>query len=117
MQLDEFDYKLPPGLIAQEPLADRQASRMMTVDRRTRKIEDREFVDFPQLLREGDLLVLNNTKVFPARLIGQTDTGAKIELFLVRAAEKRIWEALARPAKRFRVGKRLTFGGKLSAEI
>jgi S-adenosylmethionine:tRNA ribosyltransferase-isomerase len=117
MQIDDFDYQLPPRLIAQAPLADRQASRMMTVDRPTGKIDDRKFVEFSRLLRESDVLVLNNTKVFPARLFGETDTGAKIELFLIRAAGEQTWEALARPAKRLRVGKRLAFSNKLSAEV
>lgn len=117
MQIDDFDYRLPPELIAQEPLANRQASRMITVDRHSGEIKDREFVEFPSLLGAGDVLVLNNTKVFPARLIGRSDTGAKIELFLIRASEGRKWEALAKPARRLRAGKKLTFGNKLSAEV
>jgi S-adenosylmethionine:tRNA ribosyltransferase-isomerase len=117
MRIDEFDYHLPPRLIAQEPLADRQASRMMAVDRQTGEINDRKFVEFPSLLREGDVLVLNNTKVFPARLSGKTDTGAKVELFLIRAVDEQKWEALARPAKRLKTGKKLTFDGILFAEV
>src|SRR5690348_3699307 len=100
MKLSDYDYNLPPELIAQEPLADRTASRMLTVDRSTGAIADRKFADLPSLLRRGDLLVLNNTKVFPARLLGRSDTGAQVEVFLVREIESAVWEALARPARR-----------------
>jgi len=117
MLIDEFDYQLPPELIAQKPLTDRQASRMLTVDRCAYEIHDRKFVEFPDLLHKGDLLVLNNTKVFPARLLGKTDTGARVELFLIRSLGGYKWEALARPGRRLRAGKRVSFGNQLSAEM
>jgi S-adenosylmethionine:tRNA ribosyltransferase-isomerase len=117
MRLTDFDYHLPPELIAQEPLAERQASRMMVVDRQNGAFSDRHFVDLPQLLRAGDVLVLNNTRVFPARLLGQTETGATVEIFLVNEQGPGVWEALARPAKRLKSGKVITFDERLSAGV
>lgn len=117
MLISEFDFELPPELIAQEPLADRQASRMLAVDRAANSFADRSFTDLPQFLRSGDVLVLNNTKVFPARLFGQSETGANIEIFLVRETDEGTWETLARPARRLNVGKRVHFGDKLTAEV
>src|SRR5262249_34009130 len=117
MLINEFDYQLPTELIAQEPLPDREASRMLTVSRTSGEIADRKFVEFPGLLRHDDLLVVNNTRVFPARLMGTTDTGAKVELFLVRVVEGNKWEALARPGRRLRPGKKVFFGDQLSAEV
>lgn len=113
----DFDYTLPPELIAQEPLADRQASRMLVVDRASGTLRDLEFSAFPSLLRAGDVLVLNNTKVFPARLVGRTETGARIELFLVRELERALWKTLAKPGRRLRVGKRMAFADKLAGEV
>src|SRR6476619_1583703 len=100
MKLSDLDYFLPPKLIAQEPLLDPQASRMMIVDQQTGEIEDGMFVDLPALLGPDDVLVLNNTKVFPARLHGKTETGANVEIFLIKQSEELIWQALARPARR-----------------
>src|SRR3954449_12653571 len=100
MLISDFDYDLPEELIAQEPLADRSASRMLAVDRSRGAFEDRAFVDFPAFLRPGDVVVLNNTRVFPARLFGKSETGARVEIFLVREVEGGDWEALARPARR-----------------
>ena len=117
MLISEFDFELPADLIAQEPLADRQASRMLAVDRPSRTFEDRLFADLPQFLRKGDVLVLNNTKVFPARLFGQSETGANIEIFLIRETVEGNWETLARPARRLQVGKRIHFGERLTAEV
>jgi S-adenosylmethionine:tRNA ribosyltransferase-isomerase len=117
MLISEFDYELPAELIAQEPLAERAASRMLVVDRAPGSFSDRRFVEFPTLLREGDVLVLNNTRVFPARLFGRTETGANVEVFLVKKAEEHIWEALARPGRRLHVCKRIIFGERLSAEV
>ncbi len=116
MLISDFDYELPPALIAQQPLAERQASRMLRVDRRLGTFGDREFLCLATFLHSSDVLVLNNTKVFPARLIGQTETGAGIEIFMVRE-EAGLWETLARPGRRLRVGKRLSFGDRLSAEV
>ena len=117
MLVSEFDYELPAGLIAQEPLKERAASRMLVVDRFGNSFTDAQFVDLPRLLRKGDVLVLNNTKVFPARLFGLSETGGKVEIFLVRKIDGDVWEALARPAKRLRVGKRIVFGERLQAEV
>ncbi len=116
MLISEFDYELPPELIAQQPLAERSASRMLVVDRAAGSFADSSFVDLPALLREGDVLVLNNTRVFPARLFGRTGTGAKVEIFLI-AEHDGVWEALARPAKRLSAGKRISFDEGLSGEI
>ena len=97
MLISDYDYELPAELIAQEPLAERQASRMLVVDRRDASLTDSRFTELPRFLRRGDLLVLNNTKVFPARLLGQTETGANIEIFLVKDVGDTTWEALAVP--------------------
>ncbi|MBK8465657.1 MAG: tRNA preQ1(34) S-adenosylmethionine ribosyltransferase-isomerase QueA [Chloracidobacterium sp.] len=117
MRISEFDYELPAELIAQEPLSVREASRMLVVELATNSFDDRQFVDLPRLLRKGDVLVLNNTRVFPARLFGRSETGANVEIFLVKRNENDIWEALARPARRLRAGKRIVFGDRLAAEI
>lgn len=117
MLITAFDYELPPQLIAQRPLERREASRMMVVDMGAQTVTDREFIDLPRCLRGGDLLVVNNTKVFPARLLGRSQTGAEVEIFLVRELEVGRWEALARPAKRLPVGKKVHFGEELTATV
>jgi S-adenosylmethionine:tRNA ribosyltransferase-isomerase len=117
MLLSDFDYELPDDLIAQEPSPEREASRMLHVDRASGTIRDDAFLDFPTRLDRGDVLVLNNTKVFPARLFGKSDTGAKVEIFLIRELVDSNWEALARPARRLPVGKRIEFGDELSGTI
>lgn len=143
MLISEFDYELPAELIAQEPLVERKGSRMLVVRRAGGSFSDRNFVELPSLLGNGDVLVLNNTKVFPARLFGRSETGANVEIFLVKkiavgrnagslpASEKPrredtqasslrsddIWEALARPAKRLHVGKQILFDDRLKAEV
>lgn len=117
MYLSDYDYELPAELIAQEPLTDRSASRMLVVDRAAGTITDSSFEGLPGLLRPSDLLVLNNTRVFPARLIGRSETGARIELFLIKDLGKNVWSALARPARRLRPGKRVQFDDDLSAEL
>jgi S-adenosylmethionine:tRNA ribosyltransferase-isomerase len=117
MLISEFDFDLPDDLIAQEPLEERSASCMLVVDRTAKTFADSRFFDLPMLLNKGDILVLNNTRVFPARLFGTSETGSKIEIFLVRAVEGEIWEALARPGRRLRIGKNISFGDMLSAEI
>ncbi len=89
----------------------------MVVDRIEKKFQDAHFFEFPKFLKKGDCVVLNNTKVFPARLFGTSETGAKIELFLVRETADQIWETLARPARRLKTGKKITFGENLSAEV
>jgi len=117
MLISEFDYELPEELIAQNPLEKREDSRMLAVRRDAKSFQDEHFYNFPQHLKKGDVVVLNNTKVFPARLIGQSETGARIELFLVREIEHRIWETLARPARRLKTGKKILFDKTLSAEV
>lgn len=117
MHLSDFDYELPDELIAQEPLADRADSQMLVVNRACRTFEDHRFRELPALLRPSDLLVLNNTKVFPARLYGQSETGANIEIFLVREIETGLWEALARPAKRLKPGRKIEFAASVTGEV
>ncbi len=119
MLISEFDYELPDELIAQEPLRRRTDSRMLIVNRAQQNWRDAKFQDFPELINPGDVLVLNNTKVFPARLVGnrQNLTG-KIELFLIRELPDKTWETLARPARRLGTGTNLVFGdGKLTAKV
>src|SRR5437764_44084 len=122
MRISQFDYELPEELIAQHPLGRRDASRMLVVNRAEGSWRDGAFSKFPSELRAGDTLVLNNTRVFPARLVGRRETtGGRVELLLVRRREDvgaDVWEALARPARRLDAGARLTFGGgaRLRAE-
>ncbi len=117
MKITDFDYDLPENLIAQNPLEKRADSRMLVANRLEKTLEDKHFYDFPEFLREDDLIVLNNTKVFPARIFGTSDTGAKVELFLVRETESKTWETLARPARRLKTGKKIIFNENLSAEV
>jgi S-adenosylmethionine:tRNA ribosyltransferase-isomerase len=117
MLLSDYDFELPKELIAQEPLAKREASRMLSVDRSRGEFADRHFADLPQMLERSDLIVLNNTRVFPARLLGRTESGARVEIFLVEEIEARTWLTLAKPGRRLRTGKRVDFDAKLSGEI
>jgi len=117
MLITDFDFELPDRLIAQEPLENRAGSRMLVVNRASATCADEHFYDFPRFLKKGDVVVLNNTKVFPARLFGASETGAKIELFLVREADTGVWETLARPARRLKTGKKIHFGENLQAEV
>ncbi len=117
MFLSDFDFELPQELIAQTPLKERSASRMLAVDRSAGKFEDSVFHDLPRYLRKGDVLVINNTRVFPARLFGKTETGARIEIFLVEELADGSWETLARPARRLSTGKRIHFSEELTAEV
>lgn len=134
MLVSDFDYHLPVELIAQEPLADRAASRMLHVQRDTGEIRDRIFREFPELLREGDLVVFNNTKVFPARLYGHRSGShaqpvsarnpaskdflkGKCEALLVKQAGEWDWEALVRPGRKIGIGERLVFSDELHAEV
>ena len=117
MLISEFNFNLPENLIAQEPLEKRESSRMLVVNRAENNFSDARFFDFPKFLKKGDVVVLNNTKVFPARIYGLTETGAKVEIFLVRETENETWETLARPAKRLKIGKKIVFNENLSATI
>lgn len=117
MKIIDFDYELPDELIAQKPLENRASSRMLCVNRAEKTRRDESFSAFPHFLNETDILVLNNTKVFPARLLGNSETGARIELFLVKETENQIWETLARPARRLKTGRKIHFGENLTAEV
>lgn len=119
MHLADFDYELPEELIAQEPLAERDASRMLILNRETQTLEDSKFEILPESIRAGDVVVVNNTRVFPARLVGQRDpSGGRVEVLLVREVEPGVWEALVRPAHRLKQGARLRFGDSdLRAEV
>ena len=111
MDISDFDYQLPESLIAQEPLSKRDASRMLIVNRTTRTWRDSHFKELPAQLSAGDVLVINNTRVFPARLRGQrVPFGGAVELLLVREVERNTWEALARPARRLKSGAEISFG-------
>jgi S-adenosylmethionine:tRNA ribosyltransferase-isomerase len=117
MLLSDFEFDLPNDLIAQTPLEKRDNSRMLVVNRAEQTYSDAGFSEFPKFLGASDVLVLNNTKVFPARLAGATETGAKIELFLVKQGENNVWETLARPARRLKIGKKIVFDRDLVAEV
>jgi len=135
MLVDEFDYHLPAELIAQRPLVPRDASRMMVVERTAGTFRDQVFRDLPQVLDPGDLLVFNNTKVFPARLLGRRQgvhsqpvgkrnpaarefLSGEVELLLTRQESGEVWEGLVHPGRKVRTGERLIFGeGELEAEI
>jgi len=107
MRLSEFDYELPPELIAQHPATERDASRLLVLERRSDRLEHRRFSDLPEYLRAGDLLILNDTKVIPARLFGTYEDGKSVEVLLVRPIEDECWEALVKPARPARIGRRL----------
>ncbi|MEO6393858.1 MAG: tRNA preQ1(34) S-adenosylmethionine ribosyltransferase-isomerase QueA [Pyrinomonadaceae bacterium] len=119
MLISEFDFELPDELIAQQPLRERDASRMLVLDRAANSWTDSAFLDLPKYLRAGDLLVVNNTRVFPARLVGKRDpSGGQVELFLIREEALGLWVALARPARKLSVGSRVEFGDRrLMGEI
>lgn len=117
MRIDDFDFELPEQLIAQTPLIDRSSSRLLVLDSKKDGVEHKSFIDIKSYLKPGDCLVLNNTKVLPARLYGiKKDTGAKIEVLLLQQREKDTWEVLVKPAKKVKVGTELVFGnGELTA--
>lgn len=119
MKVSDFNFYLPEELIAQHPLEKRDESRLMVIDKKTGEIEHKRFYDIINYLEKGDTLVLNNTRVLPARLIGEKEnTGGKIEFLLLRRVGENKWECLAKPGKSAREGRRFTFGeGKLTAEV
>ena len=119
MNVKDYDYDLPEELIAQGPLEDRSSSRLMVLDRQTGDVEHRHFTDILEYLHPGDCLVINNTKVIPARLFGvKEDTQAKIEVLLLKRKENDIWETLVKPGKKAKPGTKLVFGdGLLTAEV
>lgn len=119
MKTSDFYYDLPQELIAQDPLEDRSSSRLMVLNKTNGNITHKIFKDIVEYLKEGDCLVLNNTKVIPARLLGaKEDTGAAVEVFLLKRLENNCWECLVKPGKKLRPGARVSFGdGMLKCEI
>ncbi len=119
MNVKDFYYDLPKELIAQDPLEDRSSSRLLVLDRDTGEIAHRTFLDITEYLRPGDCLVINDTKVIPARLLGvKADTGAKVEVLLLKRKEHDIWETLVKPGRKCRPGAVLSFGdGLLTATV
>ena len=111
MNLHDFNYTLPKELIAQSPLSNRANSRLLVMDKQTGKVTDDTFTSLTQYLRPGDCLVLNDTRVLPARLIGKkADTGAEVEFLLLHQVDSRIWEVMVRPGRRIRTGGTFLFG-------
>lgn len=119
MKTSDFYFDLPQELIAQDPLEDRSSSRLLVLDRETGDIQHRHFCDILNYLKQGDCLVLNNTKVIPARLYGvRAETGATIEILLLKRKEHDIWETLVRPGKKAKPGTKILFGdGLLVGEV
>lgn len=118
MQTSDFYFELPDKLIAQTPLADRTASKLMVLDRETNKVWHKHFYDILEHLKAGDCLVLNDTKVVPARLYGHRQTGGKVEILLLKRVDEKSFEALVKPGKNARLGDLLTFGeGMLVGEV
>ncbi|HOA63589.1 MAG TPA: tRNA preQ1(34) S-adenosylmethionine ribosyltransferase-isomerase QueA [Bacilli bacterium] len=118
MKVEEFDYDLPEELIAQTPLENRAASRLMTVNRKTGEIGHYHFYEIGNFLQPGDVLVLNDTKVLPSRIIGEkVPTKAKIEVLLLQEYTNNQWEALVRPARRVKVGTEINFNNVMSATV
>lgn len=118
LQTSDFYYDLPEELIAQTPLAKRDESRLLVLDRKKDGLEHRHFYDIIDYLRPEDILVVNSSKVIPARLLGQSEkTGSPMELLLLRMREDGSWETLVRPGKRAKIGARFSFGEILEAEV
>ena len=117
MKTDDFDFYLPDKLIAQTPLEKRDSSKLLVLDKKTGKITHESFSNIINYLNEGDVLVLNDTKVMPARIFGtKEDTGAVIELLMLKETDKDVWEVLSKPAKRIKIGTIVKFSDKLKAE-
>ena len=118
MKVKDFDYYLPEELIAQTPIEKRDESRLMVLDKKSKTIEHRHFKNIIEYLEPGDVLVRNNTKVIPARLYGEKETGAKVEFLLLNNIEKDIWECIVRPGNKLHIGTKVIFGnGLLIAEV
>ena len=119
MKKSDFYYELPEELIAQDPLRDRSSSRLLVLDKQTGQIRHRTFTDVLDYLEPGDCMVINDTKVIPARLYGQReDTGGQLEVLLLKRLTGDEWECLVRPGKKARTGQRLVFGdGRLHAQV
>lgn len=110
MRVDEFDYYLPPELIAQTPLQKRDESRLLVLDRRNGSISHRAFKDILDYVNPGDLMVVNDTRVIPARLLGRRETGGKVEVLLLKEVGHDLWECLVKPGHKTRIGDKLYFG-------
>jgi len=118
MNIEEYNYDLPEQLIAQTPIKNRSESKLLVMDKITGEIEDKIFKDVTSYFKKGDVLVLNDTKVLPARIFGnKIDTGAHIELLLLKNVEEDTWECLSRPFKRLNVGTKIKFGEDLIGEV
>ena len=117
MDISDFDYDLPEERIAQLPVEPRDSSRLMVLDPSNHTIEHQRFFQLGDFLKQGDLLIFNDTRVIPARLIGARDTGGKVEVFLLRQIDRDQWEALVKPGKKMRIGSVVHFGEELSCEI
>jgi len=118
MKVSEFDFHLPEELIAQEPITPRDMSRLLVLNIEEQRIDHKRFYQLTEVLQEGDLLILNQTKVMPARLMGVKDTGANIELVLLKRTKGDYWECMVRPGKKLQSGAKVFFGdGELQGEI
>ena len=118
LSVSDFDYDLPESLIAQTPVEPRDSSRLLVVDRQTGELQHRHFSDILNFIQPGDLLVANDTKVIPARLLGRrTDTGGKVEVFLLHRLSRDQWEVLVKPGKKMRPGQHVWFDETLSGEV
>lgn len=119
MDIKEFYYNLPEELIAQDPLLDRSSSRLMVLDKMSGEIKNKKFSDIKSYLKKGDCLVINDTKVIPARLFGSREsTGGKVEILLLKRLQNDIWEVLVKPGKKCKIGSKISFGdGILKGEI
>ena len=117
LKTSDFFYELPEELIAQTPLYPRDSSRLMVLDRESKKIEHRIFHDITEYLRPNDTLVINDSRVIPARIFGKSEKGADVELLLLRQRGADTWETLVRPGKRARIGSKIDFSGMMTAEI
>jgi len=117
MRLADFDYTLPEELIAQEPLQERDKSRLLVVNRSTQTIEHRQFADLLDYLRDDDLLVMNDTRVVAVRLFGRKTTGGAAEALLMRRLEPGLWQGMVKPGRRVQVGAEIEFDGGLRAEV
>lgn len=116
-KLDDYDYLLPEELIAQTPVEPRDSSRLMVLNRGNKSIEHKKFSDIISYLKKGDLLVLNSTRVIPARLIGKKENGVIVEIFLLKRLDLTTWECLVKPGKRLKIGSEVFIGSELKAVI
>ena len=118
MKLADFKYELPDELIAQYPTDKRDGSRLMVLDRKNSDIQNRSFPDIVDFFDKGDVLVVNETKVFPARLYGYKEkTNAQVEVLLLRQLEETMWEVLVKPARKVRIGNRLVIADEIGCDV